>query len=395
MDARVVSLIFLIALLGACARETPYQWKLPPGFPQPRVPADNPLTEEKIALGRQLFYDPRLSANGTQACSSCHQQAHAFTDAAPTATGSTGQKHRRNSMSLVNVAYSATLTWAHAGINTLEQHMAIPLFGDSPVEMGAGGHEPEILARIRSDANYEMLFRNAFPGQSDPVSFNNIVKALASFVRTMVSFSSPFDRYAYHGDDAALTESQVRGMNLFMSERLECAHCHAGFNFSQFITHESAVVSERAFHVTGLFPESPEFVADADYGLFAVTGNVEDKDRFKAPTLRNIERTAPYMHDGSLATLNDVIDFYSRGGRLLVDGTRQGDGALHRAKSPFVRGFTLTAEERQDLLAFLSSLTDEAFLADPRFAAPGSAARLAEHQDEAVSFPEARAVVGE
>jgi cytochrome c peroxidase len=366
-------------LLAACARETPYEWHLPPGFPEPRIPADNPVTVEKVALGRQLFYDKRLSANGTQSCASCHKAAHSFSEAAATATGSTGEKHHRNSMALVNVAYSATLTWAHSGIDTLERHMAIPLFGDAPVEMGAAGHEQEILDRLRADRKYDELFERAFPRHGDPVNFDHIVKALASFVRTMISFESPFDRYAYYGEDAALTESQVRGMNLFMSERLECAHCHAGFNFSQFVTHESAVAAERAFHVTGLVPQSAEFIAGADYGLFSVTGDVEDKDRFKAPSLRNIDRSAPYMHDGSLATLNDVIDFYSRGGRLLADGPRQGDGALHPAKSPFVRSFTLTADERADLLAFLSSLTDERFLADPRYADPASAGGLAEH----------------
>jgi cytochrome c peroxidase len=378
VGTRVALIAAAFAALCGCARETPHEWQLPPGFPQPKIPADNVLTEEKVALGRRLFYDERLSANGTQSCSSCHQQTHAFSESATTATGSTGQKHHRNSMALVNVAYSATLTWAHSGINTLEQHMALPLFGDAPVEMGAAGHERQILDRIRSDATYDELFRRAFPRQSDGVTFQNIVKALASFVRTMTSFQSPFDRYAYYGEDAALTPAQVRGMNLFMSERLECAHCHAGFNFSQFVTHESAVTSERAFHVTGLFPDSPAFVAGADYGLFSVTGNDGDKDRFKAPTLRNIERSAPYMHDGSLATLEDVIDFYARGGRALSEGPRQGDGALHPTKSPFIRGFALTAEERQDLLAFLASLTDEAFLSDARFADPGST-RLAEH----------------
>ena len=150
-------------------------------------------------------------------------------------------------------------------------------------------------------------------------------------------------------------------MNLFMSERLECAHCHAGFNFSQFVTHESAAVVERAFHVTGLYPHSETYISGADYGLFAVTGEVGDKDRFKAPTLRNIERSAPYMHDGSLATLGDVIDFYAAGGRVLTDGPRPGDGRSHPGKNPFIKGFTLTAQERQDLLDFLVEPHGRAF----------------------------------
>lgn len=369
--SRAHTLLLIVALaVSGCARETPYELHLPPGFPQPNVPEDNALTVEKVELGRHLFYDRRLSANGSQACASCHRQSHAFSEEAAIATGSTGQKHHRNSMALVNVAYAATFTWAHPGINTIEQQVLLPLFGDKPVEMGAPGHEQEILARLRGDPGYQKLFARAFPGTSERVTFDTVAKALASFVRTLISFGSPFDRYAYYGEDGALTLSQVRGMNLFMSERLECAHCHAGFNFSQFVTHESAAVAERAFHITGLYPYGETYISGADYGLFAVTGQAADKDRFKAPTLRNIERSAPYMHDGSLATLNDVIDFYAAGGRVLTAGPRTGDGRVHPGKSPFIRGFTLTAQERQDLLAFLASLTDERFLADPKFAAP-------------------------
>jgi cytochrome c peroxidase len=355
---------------SGCSRGTPWQWNLPPGFPEPRVPADNPLTQEKVALGRKLFYDERLSANGTQSCASCHIQAHAFGEATATATGSTGEKHHRNSMTLANAAYSSTFTWAHSGIGTLEEHVRLPLFGDRPVEMGAAGHEKEILERIRTDTEYEALFDRAFPWQPGKVSFDNIVKAISSFVRSLVSFESRFDRYAYYGEDAALTESEIRGMNLFMSERIDCDHCHSGFNFSQFVTHQITAPAERTFHVTGLYPKSAEHLSGADYGLFAVTGNIEDQDRFKAPTLRNIAQTAPYMHDGSLATLDEVIDFYAAGGRVVTEGPRQGDGRLHPAKSPFIKGFTLTPAERQDLLAFLSALTDERFLSDPRHGEP-------------------------
>jgi len=341
-----------------------------PDFPQPRIPADNPLTREKVELGRRRFYDRRLSANGTQACASCHQQARAFSESTPLATGSTGQRHHRNSMALVNVAYDATYTWAHPGITTLEQHVLLPLFGDAPIEMGAAGHEAEILARLHADETYTELFARAFGRGRGRVSFDNVAKALASFVRTLLSFDSPFDRYAYYGNDAALTESELRGMNLFMSERFECAHCHAGFNFSQFVTHQNLTAADTAFHVTGLYPDSPEFIRGADYGLSAVTGNREDRDRFKAPTLRNIAASAPYMHDGSLATLNEVLDFYAAGGRLVTDGSRPGDGRAHPGKSPFIKGFTLTEQERADLLAFLESLTDRRFLGDPRFADP-------------------------
>jgi cytochrome c peroxidase len=352
---QLMRVILLSALcFSACdfSVGTPYQWQLPPGFPQPIVPKDNPMTLEKIELGRRLFYDARLSANETQSCASCHHQALAFTDGMPTPTGSTGQQHHRNSMSLTNVAYNASFTWAHSGITTVEQHILLPLFGEAPIEMGAAGHEAEILARLQADAHYKKLFAKAYPWQRNRVNFNNIVNAIASFVRTMTSFDSSFDRYAYYREDAALTESQVRGLNLFMSERLECAHCHNGFNFSQFVTHDSVAVEDRAFHITGLHDAGEQHVPGFDYGLFSVTGEVADKHKFKAPTLRNIERTAPYMHDGSIASLGEVIDFYAAGGRSSA------------GKSPFIRGFVLTPDEKVDLVSFLQSLTDREFLSN-------------------------------
>ena len=368
---RVVCAVAAVSALSACGfGGTEYRLELPPDFPMPTIPKDNVITVEKVELGRRLFYDSRLSANGTQSCASCHQQAHAFSEPDAVAIGSTGQKHRRNSMVLVNAAYGASFTWAHPGITTLEQHMLIPLFGDSPIEMGAGGHEQEILERLDADADYRRLFADAFPFQRQRISFDNISKAIASFVRTLVSFQSPFDRYAYGGDDSALSESQIRGVNLFMSERLECSHCHSGFNFSQFVTHEANTPTHNAFHVTGLYYVAEDPVAHFDFGVFDVSSNPEDKDKFKAPTLRNIEYSAPYMHDGSLTTLDDVLDFYAAGGREIADGPLRGDGRKHPRKSPFIRGFTLTPQEKQDVINFLRSLSDERFVTDQRFSDP-------------------------
>jgi cytochrome c peroxidase len=321
------------------------------------------MTLEKVELGQRLFFDSRLSANESQSCSSCHQPALAFSDGLVTAVGSTGQTHHRNSMSLTNAAYNATYTWAHSGITTLEQHILLPLFGDAPVEMGAAGHEQEILSRLQTDEQYRRQFAAAFPYRWDRINFDNVAKAIASYVRSLTSFSSPFDRYAFYGEDAALTAAQLRGMNLFMSERLECSHCHGGFNFSQFVTHESGQVQDRAFHATGLY-NFEKTRTGVDRGLSAITADAADADKFKAPTLRNVDRSAPYMHDGSIASLPEVIDFYAAGGRTIEVGPDAGVGRLHPAKSPFVKGFTLSTQEKQDLLAFLSSLTDEQFIAD-------------------------------
>lgn len=364
-------LAIMSALTGCNGAREEYAWNLPPGFPKPVVPADNPMSEAKVELGRRLFYDTQLSANQTQSCASCHQQAHAFSDPRVRSIGSTGELHHRNSMSLTNVGYNATFTWAHSGLTSIEQHVAIPLFGDAPIEMNAAGHEREILQRLASDATYRQQFAAAFDDDA-PIDFPHVAKAVATFVRSLTSFNSPFDRYAYFGEDAALTESQIRGMNLFMSERLECSHCHNGFNFSQFATHESAAIDDRAFHNTGLHHLEGQPRERFDFGLQRVTNNDADRYKFKAPTLRNIARSAPYMHDGSFATLDAVIDFYAAGGRNVTEGPFAGDGRANPTKSPFIKGFELTTQERADLLAFLESLTDETFLTSPALGPPPS-----------------------
>lgn len=348
-----------------------YDWKLPEGFPEPRVPKDNPMTEAKVALGRYLFFDKRLSGNQTQSCGSCHAQRLAFSDGLARAVGSTGQMHPRGSMALVNVAYNSTLAWVNPALLTLEQQLPLPLFGEHPVELGATGKEDEILMRLRTDARYVELFRDAFPGQASPFSFPNVIQALASFTRSLISGNSPFDRYAFRQDRSALGASALAGMRLFFSERLECFHCHGGFNFSASTTHEGSVFEEIAFHNNGLYnvggtgaypPDNP--------GLFQFTGDRRDLGKFRAPTLRNIAVTAPYMHDGSLATLEEVLDFYAAGGRNIESGPLAGDGRAHPSKSRFITGFTLTPDERQAVLDFLHSLTDPEFLRDPRHADP-------------------------
>jgi cytochrome c peroxidase len=366
--AWVAAVMLLISCMRAPAPEK-YQWHLPPGFPEPVVPADNPMTSAKVALGRKLFYDVRLSGNQSQSCATCHQQAHAFADNRVTPRGSTGERNQRNTMSLTNVAYNATFTWAHGGITSIEQQIPIPLFGDAPIEMDAARNAAEILARLAADPQYPREFAAAF-GSTGEITFNDVGRAIASFVRSLVSFDSPFDRYAYYADDTALSASQIRGMNLFMSERLECSHCHSGFNFSQFVTHDSSRIEERAFHNTGLYfpddPSAPLF----DFGLQRITSQTADRYKFKAPTLRNIDRTAPYMHDGSLATLSDVLDFYGAGGRNIAEGPWRGDGRRSPGKSPFVKGFSLSEEEKADVIAFLRSLTDEEFLSRAELANP-------------------------
>ena len=354
----------LVGISGCSAPET-YEWPIPAGYPQPVVPEDNPMTAAKVELGRHLFYDRRLSGNGQQACASCHLPEHAFTEPRAQAVGSTGEMNPRNALALVNVAYNATLMWAHPGLRHIEQQLLIPMFGESPVELGITGREDEVLARFRDDPHYQRLFAPAFPGATS-LEFTHIVDALACFVRSLVSFQSPFDRYAYAGEDEALSEAAIRGLGSFFSERFECHHCHGGFNFTQSTNHESSAILEDPFHNTGLYNVGGENAYPAiDQGLFQLTGKPQDRGRFRAPTLRNVALTAPYMHDGSIPDLEAVLDFYAAGGRNIEKGEFAGDGRANVHKSQFVKGIDMTAEERTDLLAFLDSLTDPDFLDRP------------------------------
>jgi cytochrome c peroxidase len=351
--------------------EGDYSWNIPAGFRKPVVPADNPMSKAKVDLGRHLFYDKRLSENRTQSCGSCHEQKRAFTDGKARGVGSTGQMHPRGSMALGNVGFATTLTWANDLIDSLEEQALLPLFGETPVELGFANREDELLRRLREDASYPGKFAASFPGEADPVSVKNITKALACFERTLISGNSAYDRFVFGIDSTALSESAQRGKELFFSEKLECFHCHGGFAFADSVTHEGKTIIETAFHNTGLYNLDGLGAYPADNkGLMDVSGKPQDMGRFRAPSLRNIALTAPYMHDGTIATLEEVLDTYARGGRLITSGPNAGDGAKSPLRSEFVRGFTLSTDERADVVAFLKSLTDDAFLGNPAHADP-------------------------
>jgi cytochrome c peroxidase len=320
----------MLVIVAACSgggtpvvapSESRFDWRLPAGFPLPLTEPDNLQTPAKFALGRRLFYDRRLSANGTQACADCHQQSRAFSDGRPTAVGSTGQHHTRNAMTLTNAGYNASYTWDSTRVRSLEQQAIVPMFNTHPIELGVSGHELEIVTRFRGDT---AMFREAFPGERQPVSIRNIARALAAFERALISGHSPYDRLVYGGEENALSPSAWRGMRLFFTKHSGCSECHQGFNFS--------AESRYAGHSR----TKPVLVRNG------VTNGA-----FRVPTLRNIELTAPYMHDGSVATLDDVIERYA-----------------------VARKLTLDAGERADLVAFLQSLTDREFVSEARFAAP-------------------------
>ncbi len=320
------------------------------------------MTVAKIDLGRRLFYDTRLSANGTFACATCHQQAHAFTDGRAHAIGSTGAAHARSAMSLTNVAYNASFGWADPALRTLEAQIAVPMFNEHPIELGLKGHEAEVVRRFEGDA---AAFRVAFPGEGAPVTLPNIVKAIAAFERTLVSGDSPLDRYLYRDDKTAMSASALRGMASFFSSRFRCAECHGSFNLSGPVDFDGAETVNGTiplvFHNTGLYDvDGRGGYPPTDRGLFDITHRAADMGRFRAPTLRNIAVTAPYMHDGSIPTLEAAVVHYSTGGHASP------------LRSDRVRGFLMSPTERADLVAFLESLTDQSFLTNPSFAAPNN-----------------------
>ena len=355
----IAAVVAAVSLASCDASQEAYDWRLPAHTPIPWDPPENPMTAAKVALGRALFYDTRLSVTGAMSCASCHRQELAFTDGKAVAVGATGEHHTRGAMSLVNVAYNARFTWANPLVDTLEHQALLPMFGDQPVEMGLAGREQDLLAVLKADKTTYALFTAAFPGSAAPVTLDHITKALASFERSIVSANAPFDRYM-RGDDTALSPAQERGLALFMSERLECYHCHGGFNFSDSTRHGPADPLALPYHNTGLYNlDGQGAYPKGNAGVADITGEVRDMGKFRAPSLRNVAVTAPYMHDGSIATLSDVIDHYAAGGRAPSPRT-----------SEFMPGFILSDAEKADLLAFLEGLTDKDVLTDPRFSKP-------------------------
>ncbi len=302
-------------------------------FPVMPIPADNPQTPEKIQLGRKLFYDARLSADNSISCSSCHQQKFAFTNAGnAVSTGIRGQKGSRNAPTLGNVGWRKSLFW-EGGSPSLELQAMGPITAHD--EMGI---EPSVLvARLKGIPEYSKAFSSVF---TDGLTMLNITRAIASFERTLVSNRSPYDQYLA-GDQKAMSKAAVRGMELFFGENGDCFHCHNGFN-----------LTTEALHNTALQKTNP------DLGLARITNRKSDEGKFKTPTIRNVALTAPYMHDGSIPTLEKVLDHYNKGGEDNPNA------------DTLMRPLGLSKTEISDLIEFLKALTDVEFTRDPRFAAP-------------------------
>jgi cytochrome c peroxidase len=348
-----------------------WHWNLPKGFPEPLVPAMNPMSEAKFQLGRHLFYDKRLSGNSTMGCGSCHFQNLAFTDGKAVATGSTGDHTSRGAMSIVNVAYYPTLTWANPSQFSLEIQAAVPMFVDNlALELGINdGNKDAVLARFQNDADYQRSFKEAFPGEDGPINFMNIIKAISTFERGVISGNSRYDQAV--AGEITLSDAEVRGRKLFFSEQAQCSTCHSGFNFSDQTMNAKTEKADMPFHNTGLYNVDGKGAYPEDNpGLFGMLKLPENMGKFRVPSLRNIAVTAPYMHDGSVATLEEVLNIYAAHGRNITSGSNKGDGRRNPLKDARINKIKLNQEERADVIAFLRTLTDETLLTDQRYADP-------------------------
>ena len=322
----ILFLSFSCSQLNDAITETNDSWtvSLPNYFLELIVPAKNPMTSSKVALGAKLFYDPALSADSTISCASCHLPQFAFTDRMAKSIGVSKNPTVRNSPTLVNLAFHPYFMF-DGGIPTLELQAIAPLM--HPDEMGFDLFKA--AERLNNDQKYAIMSQKVF---NEPLNAQNIAYALAAFQRSLLSYQSPYDAYL-QGDKEVLSSEQLRGKELFFSDSLNCTACHSGFNFSDF-----------EFYNIGLYQ------AYADKGRWRVTEDTKDEGKFKVPTLRNIELTAPYMHDGSVSSLEEVIDFKMSG------------GADHPIKSEIVHSFNLNEFDKAALIEFLYSLTDKEFV---------------------------------
>lgn len=312
-------------LLVAASNSWDGHWHLPYGVEPPPVPVGNVMSDAKVELGRRLFYDADLSANGTLACAGCHEQKRGFADGNATRPGVHGDPGRRNVPGLANVGWMAHLTWADPRNDTLEAQALLPLLGERPIEMGMKGLEAELPRRLGADACYASMFKRAFPEQNGRIDIRTVAAALAAFQRTMIALDTPWDRFQA-GATKALSPTARQGATLFASSG--CAQCHYGRALSDGKFHRLAPVDAR------------------DPGLVEATGNPADAGHFRTAPLRNVAVTGPWLHDGSAKTLSDAI-------------------IRHPAPPP--------ASAIPALIAFLEALTDQSFLTDHRFAMPDRA----------------------
>ncbi len=375
---RLTMLSCVAAILIAATQDAGYRFAIPDWMPQPPRAVAASMSNAKVELGRHLFYDQRLSADGSMSCASCHQQTLAFTDGAAIHVGVHGEAGLRNVPSLANLAWVPTLNWANPNLKAMEQQILIPIFGDNPTEMGMQGREKDLFAVLDADPRMMTLLRAAYLDKTG-FDLETLTGGLAAFVRSITSFDSPYDRYKRGGDASALSPAAKRGEALFFGEALECSHCHGGPNFTDNFQSAANPFPEIGFHNTGLYNEDGKGAyPKRNPGAREVTGLSDDEGRFRSPSLRNVALTAPYMHDGSITTLNAVIrDHYAIAGRAA-----KGANGASPLRDPLITGFTVSDQDVSDLIAFLDSLTDRSLLERPSLADPRATPRISNAQQE-------------
>lgn len=299
--------------------------EIPMGFPSINFPLDNSFTKERWELGKLLFYEKQLSKSNSISCASCHKQDFAFSDNVNLSTGDNNSIGTSNAPTLSNVAYHPYFTRA-GGVSTLEMQILVPIQEHNEFNTNM----LDILDKLKQNSNYQKMSQSAYNRELDAFV---ITRSIATFERSLVSGNSRFDDYFYKKNKSALSPSELRGFNLFTSNKTNCSNCHQGFDFSNY-----------TFENNGLYTNY------ADSGRMRFTQLPEDRAKFKIPTLRNVALTSPYMHDGSLNTLEGVIEHYNSGGKN------------HINKSKFIKPLGLSEQEKQDLINFLKSLTDYNFI---------------------------------
>lgn len=333
-----ISILFLVVfVLTNCHQdkfvvddEGGFLLKIPVGFPAPKIPQDNILTKERIRLGKLLFYDPVLSKDSTKSCASCHLAANSFSDTVAFSVGIENRLGTRNSPSLANVVYQDKLL-REGSVPSLEMQIAVPIQEHNEFDFNI----VRIAERLNNNQMYVNLSMETYGRKPDPFV---ITRSIAAFERTLLSGNSLFDQWYFQKLPEAYRPEVARGFLLFQSDRLNCIQCHNGFLFTN-----------QSYQNNGLYINYP------DSGRMRFTQLEQDRAMFKVPSLRNVGLTAPYMHDGSLKSLDQVIDHYASGGKPHVN------------KNSLLKSFVLSPEERKDLLAFLNSLTDFTFISNPEF----------------------------
>ncbi|WP_418511104.1 cytochrome-c peroxidase [Corallibacter sp.] len=348
--------LFFVIILQSCSDEntpayipqpTPQALEIPQVFAEnilaPIIPANNPQTVEGVSLGKKLFFDPILSANNTQACASCHKPENAFTDIAQFSQGIDGISGIRNSMPLFNLAWNYDQNFFWDGrVFSLEHQALEPV--TNPIEMHNTWET--VISRLQEHAEYPSLFNAAFPQQ--PITKELVTRAIAQFERTLISANSKFDKYLL--GEAELTPQEQNGLNVFMDEeRGDCFHCHGNPN--------NPLWTDNIFHNNGLD------ATFSDNGLGDVTGDPADNGKFRSPSLRNLAYSAPYMHDGRFATLDEVINHYSEG----LQNSPTIDPLMKKVNQG---GVQLSPQDKADLKAFLLALSDPSFINNPAFSIP-------------------------